>query len=306
MTNRLAGWRSIDILDYGSGSGAFAERMAERGFSSITNFDPFSSPTRPEGKFGLITCFEVMEHTISPRACLEDMASFLAPGGCIVFSQPLQPENIETIRGSWWYIGPRNGHASIFTADALSRLAGACGLVLHRGDWLHGFGAADSSEITRDILAATGSPYVWLRLDAPTDASSHAPQRAQQIDAWHALERGTGFRYRWTRSGSLAWHAMLPNVLPLHVRISVPFINEITSGFAAASTIEIGGQMLAPKSHARGELVFETTLRKPAESGVILHTPAPLSPHDLRGFADDRLLGLAVPVYPWEPLATTT
>ena len=43
-------------------------------------------------------------------ACLADMASFLAPGGAIVFSQPLQPADIETIRGAWWYVAPRNGH----------------------------------------------------------------------------------------------------------------------------------------------------------------------------------------------------
>ena len=111
------------MLDYGSGSGAFAERMAAHGFANITNYDPFSSPARPDGKFSLITCFEVIEHTVSPAVCINDMAAFLAPGGCIVFSQPLQPADIEVLRGSWWYIGPRNGHASIFTADALARLA---------------------------------------------------------------------------------------------------------------------------------------------------------------------------------------
>ena len=33
-----------------------------------------------------------------------------------------------------------------------------------------------------------------IRLDAPLDAGSHAPARAQQLDAWHNLERGGGFR----------------------------------------------------------------------------------------------------------------
>ena len=101
VAERLAAFREIDILDYGSGSGAFSERMAAHGFANITNYDPFSSPTRPAGAFSLITCFEVIEHTVSPGACLKDMVSFLAPGGCIVFSQPLQPEDIETIRGNW-------------------------------------------------------------------------------------------------------------------------------------------------------------------------------------------------------------
>jgi 2-polyprenyl-6-hydroxyphenyl methylase/3-demethylubiquinone-9 3-methyltransferase len=308
MTNRLAGWRNIDILDYGSGSGAFADRMAERGFFNITNYDPFSSPARPERKFSLITCFEVMEHTTSPRACLVDMVSFLTPGGCIVFSQPLQPENIESIRGAWWYIGPRNGHASIFTADALSRLGSDCGLVLHRGDWLHGFAAAGASEVSCGILAAIGSPYAWLRLDAPTDSSFHAPQRAQQVDAWHALEWGGGVRYRWTRSGSLAWHGVLPDLVPLTVRISIPLVNEVTPGFAEDSRLEINGEVLIPRPHAekRSALIFEAMLKNAPENEVILHTPAPMSPHDVRGVSDDRLLGLAIPVYPWEPPATTT
>ncbi len=66
MAEKLATWRKLDILDYGSGSGAFAERMAKYGFANITNYDPFSSPARPAGKFSLITCFEVIEHTVSP------------------------------------------------------------------------------------------------------------------------------------------------------------------------------------------------------------------------------------------------
>jgi hypothetical protein len=275
--------------------------MAEHGFHSITNYDPFSSPARPDGKFSLITCFEVIEHTVSPRACLEDMLSFLAPGGCIVFSQPLQPDNIEAVRGSWWYIGPRNGHASIFTADALSRLAGDCGLVLHRGEWLHGFAAADASNTSRAILARFGLPYAWLRLDALTDATARTIQRVQQVDAWHAVEQDGGFRYRWTRGSRTTWHAVLPEVCPLLVRITVPFVNEITPGFAEACAIEIGGKVLTPDIHAQDELVFETTLDVPAEAGVTLHTPEPASPRQLRGAPDDRRLGLAIPVYPWEP-----
>ncbi len=305
MAERLAAWRDVDILDYGSGSGAFAERMGERGFFNITNYDPFSSPVRPESKFSLITCFEVIEHTVSPRACLQDMASLLAPGGCIVFSQPLQPDNIQEIRGAWWYVGPRNGHASIFTADALSRLASDCGLVFHRGDWLHGFAATGVSETSRQILAGFGSPYAWLRLDAPTATSARAPQRARQTEAWHSVEQSGGLRFRWTRNSRIEWHAVLPEVRPLQMTINVPFVNQITPDFANACRIKIGRQSLTGKLCADA-LVFETTLSRATSSGVVLHTPDPVSPHELRGAPDDRRLGLAIPVYPWEPPATTT
>lgn len=225
LASRLGPWRDIDILDYGSGSGAFAERMAGHGFANITNYDPYSSPARPEGQFSLITCFEVIEHTVSPRACLRDMATFLAPGGCIVFSQPLQPADIEAIRGNWWYIAPRNGHASIFTADALARLGADCGLVFHCGDWLHGFAAADATETSRDILATIGSPFASLRLDAPLDAASQVPLRVPQADAWHGLEQDGGFRYRWTCQDSITWNGVLPEVHPLRLRIAVPFLS---------------------------------------------------------------------------------
>ncbi len=299
---RLGPWRDIDILDYGSGSGAFAERMAGHGFANITNYDPYSSPARPEGQFSLITCFEVIEHTVSPRACLRDMATFLAPGGCIVFSQPLQPADIEAIRGNWWYIAPRNGHASIFTADALARLGADCGLVFHCGDWLHGFAAADATETSRDILATIGSPFASLRLDAPLDAASQVPLRVPQADAWHGLEQDGGFRYRWTCQDSITWNGVLPEVHPLRLRIAVPFLNQVRDGFANACTIEVGGEILVPSIHGK-ELVAETTLAGPVENAVILHTPAPVSPRVVRGSSDDRLLGLAITVYPWVPPA---
>jgi 2-polyprenyl-6-hydroxyphenyl methylase/3-demethylubiquinone-9 3-methyltransferase len=300
LAERLAPWHDIDILDYGSGSGAFAEQMAKHGFPNITNYDPFSSPTRPGGKFSLITCFEVLEHTVSPAACLQDMATFLAPGGAMIISQPLQPDDIEMLRGNWWYMGPRNGHASIFTADALAQLGARHGLVFHRGDWLHGFAAAEAAGTSRDILATIGAPYASLRLDAPLNDSSRAPARAAQANAWHDLERDGSFRYRWTRVSRTTWHDVLPGVLPLRLRIAVRFLNQIRDGFAEACTIEVGGQTL-PTAVRGTELIVETTLRDPVENTVTLQTPEPVSPLAMRGAPDRRELGLAIAVYPWEP-----
>ena len=300
LAERLGAWREIDMLDYGSGSGAFSEHMARHGFRRITNYDPFSSPARPGEKFSLITCFEVIEHTVSPRACLEDMASFLAPGGCIVFSQPLQPAEIEAIRGAWWYVAPRNGHASIFTADALARLADGCGLVFHEGPWLHGFGPADASATSRGILAAVGSPYASVRLDAPLDAAARTAMRVPQADAWHSLEQSGGFRFRWTSQSRIDWNGVLPEVAPLRLRIAVPFVNQVRDGFAAECRIDVGGRTLVPEIVGT-ELVAETTLDEPVPNVVTLHTPEPVTPRALRGASDDRLLGLAIAVYPWLP-----
>ena len=304
VAGRLAAWRDVDILDYGAGSGVFSERMAAHGFANIINYDPFSSPTRPEGTFNLITCFEVIEHAVSPRSLLQDMASFLAPGGCIIFSQPLQPADIERIRGNWWYIGPRNGHASIFTADSLARLAGGCGLVFHCGDWLHGFAPANATERSGGILKAIGgAPYASIRLDAPLDSLAHVPMRVEQRDSWHGLERGGGFRFRWTRQNRVAWQGVLPGVFPVKLRVMVPFHNQIRDGFAAACTIAVGDQVL-PVTVQGTELVVETTIEAPVENVVTLHTPEPASPRSLRGVNDERPLGLAIAAYPWVTAGT--
>ena len=303
LAERLGAWRDIDMLDYGSGSGAFAERMAAHGFANITNYDPFSSPARPDRRFSLITCFEVIEHTVSPRACLEDMATLLAPGGCIVFSQPLQPAEIETIRGNWWYIAPRNGHASIFTADAFARLAADCGLAFHCGDWLHGFGPADATATSRAILAVIGAPYASLRLDAPLEATSRAPVRVPQAEAWHSLEQTGGFRFRWTRQSR---DRVARRAAGACIRCGCASRCRSSTRCATASPrrarIEVGGQVLTPS--VRGtELVAETTLAEPVENAVILHTPEPVSPRAVRDAPDDRPLGLAIAVYPWAPPA---
>lgn len=58
----------------------------------------------------------------NPVAGAADIASFLAPDGLLVISTLLQPEDIAQQGTDWWYIGPRNGHVTIFTQHALAVL----------------------------------------------------------------------------------------------------------------------------------------------------------------------------------------
>ena len=301
VAERLGTLRDIDILDYGSGSGAFAERMAAHGFANITNYDPFSSPARPDGKFSLITCFEVIEHTVSPRACLEDMASVPRTRRLHRFLPAAAAADIETIRGSWWYIGPRNGHASIFTGDALARLAAGCGLVFHRAT---GCTASRRETPPRPRAASwqrSVAPYASVRLDAPLDAGVAAPARAQQMDAWHeprtrrrlplpmdAQDRaspGTACCRRSIRCGCAS-----------------PCRSTIRSATASprSAAIDVGaGQFLPLRCrHRTGRRDDD---RRPVENLVTLHTPDPVSPRACAAWTDDRPLGLAIAVYPWVP-----
>jgi len=117
------------VLDYGSGAGFLGSFLAEAGFPPVVSYDPFSSPSRPEGKFRMITCFEVFEHTPDPHGLVRDIASYLAEDGAVLFSTLIcAPETVEQGIANWWYCAPRNGHISFYGRETLMRLAAEAGL----------------------------------------------------------------------------------------------------------------------------------------------------------------------------------
>ena len=119
----LISCRDLRILDYGSGSGAFAQSMGAHGFKKVASYDPLSSPQPPRGTFDLITCFEALEHAPQPLDTFAEIAGKLSRKGVVLIGQSLQPDDIEEIRGQWWYLAPRNGHVSFFTHDTFLELA---------------------------------------------------------------------------------------------------------------------------------------------------------------------------------------
>jgi SAM-dependent methyltransferase len=114
----------LRILDYGAGSGQTAQSLRELGFKNVLNYDPFNSTyaSPPAGTFDLIICFEVMEHTPQPRQTVTEILRFLQDPGLVLFSTLFQPTNISELGTNWWYIAPRNGHVSLFTAPAMAIL----------------------------------------------------------------------------------------------------------------------------------------------------------------------------------------
>lgn len=109
-----------EVLDYGSGSGLMADLLNAQGFN-VRNYDPFATANnkRPNGKFDVITSFEVLEHTADPLLTCDLMQKSAKSNGIILFSTLVQPPTIETLKLSWWYIAPRNGHISIYTKRSL-------------------------------------------------------------------------------------------------------------------------------------------------------------------------------------------
>ncbi len=121
----------INILDYGGGNGKLTKLLLGTGFFNVQTYDPFvpESATLPTRKFDLILCFEVVEHSPTPIETFQEMVSLLADGGMIMFSTLALPPNIDQVGLGWWYAGPRNGHVTLYSMQALQQIAMRFGLV---------------------------------------------------------------------------------------------------------------------------------------------------------------------------------
>jgi SAM-dependent methyltransferase len=117
------------VLDFGGGNDVFCAALRANGFPTAITYDPMvpAHASRPEGKFDLITCFETLEHLPDPLAGIARIIECAAEPGAIFYSTLTQPEDFDQRGLSWWYVGPRNGHISIFTKQALAAAWGRHG-----------------------------------------------------------------------------------------------------------------------------------------------------------------------------------
>ena len=113
---------SLRILDYGGGNGRMGELLCAAGFHAVETYDPFTPryANPPDNTFDLVTCFETLEHLPDPLGGIADIAARVAQPGLVLFSTLTQPQDFHRHKMNWWYIGPRNGHISIFTRLALA------------------------------------------------------------------------------------------------------------------------------------------------------------------------------------------
>lgn len=156
---------ALRVLDYGGGNGHFAQCLRGFGFAACDAYDPFTPgfDTPPEGAYNLVTCFETMEHTPDPGACVQAMADRLAEDGVVMFSTLVQPADIARVGMTWWYIGPRNGHISLFSRKSLALL------------WQR-YGCTVRSVNDNVHIASRRGAREWVRVGVPA-AGADAEQR---------------------------------------------------------------------------------------------------------------------------------
>lgn len=112
----------LSVLDYGGGTGVLSQYLRSAGFARAETYEPFNPlfAQRPDRRFDVVTCFETIEHLTDPLAGIDDMVGMLSERGVVMVSTVLQPDTLGELGMSWWYIGPRNGHVSLFSRAALA------------------------------------------------------------------------------------------------------------------------------------------------------------------------------------------
>jgi hypothetical protein len=114
--------RETRVLDFGGGNDTFCGVLRDAGFPVAVTYDPMVTAyaARPEGKYDLVTSFETFEHLPDPAAGIASIIEVAAEPGLIYFSTLLQPSDFDRQGLNWWYVGPRNGHVSLFSRQALT------------------------------------------------------------------------------------------------------------------------------------------------------------------------------------------
>jgi 2-polyprenyl-6-hydroxyphenyl methylase/3-demethylubiquinone-9 3-methyltransferase len=126
----------IRFLDWGAGAGILARRLQAAGFQRALAYDPFNpAHCEPQDQtFNFLGCFEVLEHLLEPQEAVNAMARLVDADGMVLMTTLLQGRDSQEAGLRWWYLAPRNGHASLYTRQALGLLWHRAGFQMHSLD----------------------------------------------------------------------------------------------------------------------------------------------------------------------------
>lgn len=165
------------MLDWAGGYGVLAQAMRDRGHD-FWHHDAYAEPVfardyrdEGEGKLGLVTAFEVLEHLADPKKELADIA---ARTDYFLFTTELVPEPAPKL-DAWWYYWPEVGqHISLHTVESLRHVGEALGFQLtSNGRNWHLFHRAPLDPRTKLLFSAT----LNKRARAVRDSIHHARLR---------------------------------------------------------------------------------------------------------------------------------
>ena len=120
---------NLEILDFGCGIGGFID-MSHRSFGlnvwgtdiipPKVGKDYFLPQPITSKKFDVITACEVIEHLPDPRATFNTIRGLLKSPGVFAFQTAQWDPN--ALGRDWWYLGPGNGHISLYSREGLDHV----------------------------------------------------------------------------------------------------------------------------------------------------------------------------------------
>ena len=124
---------SMEILDFGCGMGTFVQTAREKLGMQVWGSDiieprygkEYFLRDLPENRFDMIVSCEVLEHLPFPREILQAALRSLRPGGVFAFQTAFYDP--QACKRDWWYVGPANGHVSLYSVGALDTLFSTLG-----------------------------------------------------------------------------------------------------------------------------------------------------------------------------------
>ena len=184
-----------DLLEIGCGGGALVRELAQSGYRCVAvessprartvanamteGLDGVRIAARGEElddrKFDYVLAFEVLEHIEDDAAAVEEWASRLRPGGCLMLSVPNHPAN-------WNASDVWGGHFRRYTSNAIRGVLEAAGLHIDHFE-CYGYPLAN---VLEPIRAANYARLLKRRDESDSeDADAHAMGTADS-----GVERG--------------------------------------------------------------------------------------------------------------------
>ena len=158
------------LLDQAAGQGyetfgiepsfRYAEEAAHKGHAVFNGGLEEFAAQRPDERFDIIVCLDVIEHITAPRAFLSLAASLLSESGIMVVSTPNYSGVIAKLLGAHDPYMTPPVHTVFLTAAGMRRIAAAAGLEVFR---FLTFGRLVAVEMDRAVERYCPRPFHFLR-----------------------------------------------------------------------------------------------------------------------------------------------